>query len=107
MGKSRLNLDRLEMLEKNILNFIKLRKNKQLPLVRTSFVALKENIHEIDMFINKWKPIVDYVDVQKNVVPYFKFDEMKQLEKKQRMMKVKNILVMNLGVKFQFLLMEQ
>ena len=86
VGKSRLNLDRLEMLEKNILNFIKLRekKNKQLPLVRTSFVALKENIHEIDMFINKWKPIVDYVDVQKNVVPYFKFDEMKQLEEEAK-----------------------
>ena len=28
VGKSRLNLDRLEMLEKNILNFIKLREKK-------------------------------------------------------------------------------
>lgn len=36
------------------------------------------------MFINKWKPIVDYVDVQKNVVPYFKFDEMKQLEEEAK-----------------------
>ncbi len=82
VGKNRLKTNRLELLEKNILNFIKLRKkkNKQLPLIRTSFVALKENRHEIDMFIKKWKPIVDYVDIQKNVVPFFELNEMKKLE---------------------------
>ena len=82
VGKSRLKQNRLEMLEKNILNFIKLRneKNKQLPLVRTSFLALDENKHEIDSFINKWKPIVDHVDIQKHVVPFFELDEMKKME---------------------------
>lgn len=82
VGKSRLKQNRLEMLEKNILNFIKLRneKNKQLPLVRTSFLALDENKQEIDAFIKKWKPIVDHVDIQKHVVPFFELDEMKKLE---------------------------
>jgi len=82
VGKSRLSNNRLEILEKNILNFIKLRdqKNKQLPLIRTSLVALKENRHEIDMFIKKWKPIVDHVDIQTNVMPFFELNEMKKLE---------------------------
>ena len=82
VGKSKLKQDRLQILEKNILNFTKLRDqmNKKLPLVRTSFVALEKNKHEVDMFIEKWKPIVDHVDIQKNVVPFFELDEMKKME---------------------------
>ena len=32
------------------------------------------------MFIKKWQPIVDHVDIQKNVIPFFELDEMKKLE---------------------------
>ena len=86
VGKSLYKKNRLELLEKNILRFIKLRdkKNVGLPLVRTSFVALKENKEEIDIFIKKWLPIVDHVDIQKNVVPFFELDEMKKLEEETK-----------------------
>jgi radical SAM protein with 4Fe4S-binding SPASM domain len=82
VGKGLYKKNRLELLEKNILRFIDLRNKKKvgLPLVRTSFVALKQNKEEIDMFIKKWQPIVDHVDIQKNVVPFFELDEMKELE---------------------------
>jgi radical SAM protein with 4Fe4S-binding SPASM domain len=82
VGKGLLKKNRLELLEKNILRFIELRneKNDGLPLVRTSFVALKQNKEEIDLFIKKWQPIVDHVDIQKNVIPFFELDEMKKLE---------------------------
>ena len=82
VGKGLYKKNRLELLEKNILRFIELRNEKKvgLPLVRTSFVALKQNKEEIDMFIKKWQPIVDHVDIQKNVVPFFELDEMKELE---------------------------
>ena len=37
--------------------------DKKLPLVRTSFVALK-NYHEIEEFRKKWINIVDTVEIQ-------------------------------------------
>ena len=82
VGKGLYKKNRLELLEKNILRFIELRnkKNTELPLVRTSFVALKQNKEEIDMFIKKWQPKVDHVDIQKNVIPFFELNEMKKLE---------------------------
>jgi radical SAM protein with 4Fe4S-binding SPASM domain len=60
---------RIKKLEENIKNFINLRnqQNKKFPLVRTSFVALKENEKEIDSFTDKWVNIVDSVEVQKEV----------------------------------------
>ena len=62
-----MNTQRLEKIENNIKSFINLRNslNKKLPLVRVSFVALKSNVHEVDMFINKWIDIVDTVEIQK------------------------------------------
>jgi radical SAM protein with 4Fe4S-binding SPASM domain len=86
VGKGLYKKNRLEILEKNILRFIELRdkKNVGLPLVRTSFVALKQNKKEIDMFIKKWQPIVDHVDIQKNVIPFFELDEMKKLEEEKK-----------------------
>ena len=82
VGKGLYKKNRLELLEKNILRFLELRNEKkvELPLVRTSFVALKQNKEEMDMFIKKWKPIVDHVDIQKHVIPFFELDEMKKLE---------------------------
>jgi radical SAM protein with 4Fe4S-binding SPASM domain len=67
VNKKILNTQRLEKIESNIKNFINLRNsfNKKLPLVRVSFVALETNVHEVDMFVNKWINIVDTVEIQK------------------------------------------
>ena len=67
VNKKIINSGRLSLIEKNIKNFIKLRKlqNKKLPLVRVSFVALEKNVHEVDKFIEKWVNIVDSVEIQK------------------------------------------
>ena len=68
--------DRLKMLEENIIRFIKLRSdyNRDLPLVRASFLALNANKSEIEKFVEKWKKIVDTVEIQKHVVPSFEFN---------------------------------
>lgn len=53
-------------LESNINKFIEL-KNKRgskLPILRLSFVKQKENIHEINDFLDKWKHKADIVDFQ-------------------------------------------
>jgi len=67
VGKKRLQYNRLELLEKKIKDFIKLRNEsgKKLPLTRVSFVALKENQHEIEKFKEKWEGIVDSVEIQR------------------------------------------
>jgi len=61
------NLNRLNILENNIKNFIHLREklNLELPVVRTSFVALDVNLFEKEIFINKWIDIVDSVEIQR------------------------------------------
>tara|TARA_B110000971_G_C20022662_1_gene507136 strand:- start:1131 stop:2195 length:1065 start_codon:yes stop_codon:yes gene_type:complete len=63
------NNQRLKNLEDNISYFMKERdkRNNDLPLVRTSFVSLKENKIETQQFVNKWREIVDSVEVQKEV----------------------------------------
>jgi len=60
---------RLKKVEENIKDFIKLRNSlkKKLPLVRVSFVRQKLNEHEVEQFIEKWKNIVDTVEVQDEV----------------------------------------
>ena len=78
VSKRLLEQNRLAKLENNIKNFIHLRDKvykKSLPLVRTSFVALDKNKHEIDTFINKWQNIVDSVEIQKKVIPHSAFEE--------------------------------
>lgn len=59
--------NRLDDLENNIKNFIKMRdeSSNELPIVRTSFVALNQNIFEKNKFIDKWVGIVDSVEVQR------------------------------------------
>jgi radical SAM protein with 4Fe4S-binding SPASM domain len=61
------NLNRLQDLENNVINFVKMRNNQKkiLPLVRTSFVGLKQNSGEIKQFISKWKGIVESVEIQR------------------------------------------
>jgi radical SAM protein with 4Fe4S-binding SPASM domain len=61
--------NRLLDLEANVKNFITMRdaQHKVLPLVRVSFVAIEENKHEVDDFIEKWVDIVDSVEIQEEV----------------------------------------
>ncbi len=53
-------------IEANINEFLKARdmKNKNLPILRVSFVNMIENFHEKQMFIDKWKDIADIIDIQ-------------------------------------------
>ena len=66
VAKRLLKENRLNYVESSIKNFIKMRNNlnKKLPLVRVSFVAIKENLHEVENFKKKWKNIVDSVEIQ-------------------------------------------
>ena len=67
VSKRLLEENRLSKLENNVKNFIKLKNdlNKRLPLTRVSFVALKENSHEVDSFKSKWENIVEFVEIQR------------------------------------------
>ena len=67
VSKRLLEKNRLKKVENNVKNFIKLRNdlNKRLPLTRVSFVALKENTHELELFKSKWENIVDSVEIQR------------------------------------------
>ena len=67
VSKRLLEENRLKKLENNVKNFIKLKNdlNKRLPLTRVSFVALKENSHEVELFKSKWENIVDSVEIQR------------------------------------------
>ena len=69
--------DRLKDLEDNIVRFMNLRSEfkRDLPLVRTSFLAFKENKFEINDFVNKWKKIVDSVEIQMDMVPSFEMKD--------------------------------
>ena len=91
VNKKILNTNRLKKVENNIIKFINLRNSldKKIPLVRVSFVALKKNVHEVEMFIEKWINIVDSVEIQKeNSIDFYddllrkKFDSKKLLLKK-------------------------
>ncbi len=93
VSKRLLDQNRLEKLENNIKNFIHLRDNvykKTLPLVRTSFVALDKNKHEINAFIDKWKNIVDSVEIQKKVIPHSAFKEAEMDDTKSEKVIVKD-----------------
>lgn len=57
---------RLELVEKNISEFLEIRekRNSRLPFLRVSFVDMKENHDELELFKEKWKGKADIVDVQ-------------------------------------------
>ena len=59
--------NRLDDLENNIKKFIAMREdsNLELPIVRTSFVALDLNLSEKEDFVKKWINVVDSVEVQR------------------------------------------
>jgi len=82
VSKRLLEKNRLEKLEKNIKKFIEMRNSRKqtLPLTRVSFVALEENKHEVEMFKNKWKNIVDSVEIQRETSIEI-YDKLKNLKK--------------------------
>ena len=58
--------DKLEIVEKNIRNFVELRNSlgKAIPVVRLAFVVQDLNLHERSLFLRKWEGVVDYIDFQ-------------------------------------------
>lgn len=63
----------LNKVESNIKGFISIlaKSGQNLPVTRTSIVVMPENQEEVESFINKWKPLVDFIDVQ----DYIKLDK--------------------------------
>ncbi len=66
VSKRLLTENRLDYVENNIKKLIELRnkQKKNLPLVRVSFVAIDKNLHEVEKFKEKWKNVVDTVEIQ-------------------------------------------
>jgi len=64
--KMRPNLD-YETVVSNINNFIKIRGEKKLPLVRVSFLLNEINAHEQEDFRQKWSEKADYISFQRYV----------------------------------------
>jgi radical SAM protein with 4Fe4S-binding SPASM domain len=58
--------DKLELVESNIKKFVEIRNSlqKKLPVVRLAFVVQELNYDERNLFLSKWKGIVDYIDFQ-------------------------------------------
>jgi radical SAM protein with 4Fe4S-binding SPASM domain len=81
VSKRLLETNRLEQLENKVKDFVQMRDsmNTKLPLTRVSFVALKENQHEIELFKNKWKGIVDSVEIQRETSIEV-YDKLKSVE---------------------------
>ncbi|NJB69203.1 radical SAM protein with 4Fe4S-binding SPASM domain [Desulfobaculum xiamenense] len=53
----------------NIEQFLRIRKElgARLPLLRVTFVRIRENAHEVDDFVRRWKGVADYVSIQSYV----------------------------------------
>ncbi|MEA5090923.1 radical SAM protein [Solidesulfovibrio sp.] len=56
----------LEKVERNIRRFLEKRAQRggRLPYLRVTFVKLDDNMHEYDMFLDKWSGVADRVDFQ-------------------------------------------
>ncbi len=61
--------DELNIVEKNLQRLIELKKQKNsaLPIIRLCFCVQPENAHERDLFVEKWKDHVEYIDFQEMV----------------------------------------
>lgn len=64
----------LAHVEKNIERLLKLRGNKDFPMLRVSMVKMLDNANQRDEFLNKWEGRADIIDFQTLVV----FDENKK-----------------------------
>jgi len=62
----------MRKLKKNTLRLIELREKMglKLPLIRTSFVRQRDNLHETEDFKEFWQDKVDYIHIQEFVKPY-------------------------------------
>jgi radical SAM protein with 4Fe4S-binding SPASM domain len=58
--------DELELVEQNVRGLVEAKKKagSKLPVIRLCFCVQPENVDERQMFIDKWRDIVDYVDFQ-------------------------------------------
>ena len=61
-----------EKVKKNIINLVQLRNSMglKLPIIRTSFVIQKDNVHQVEPFKEYWNNIVDYVHIQSYQKPF-------------------------------------
>lgn len=61
--------DHFDLLEKNIDTLIEMKKRagSKLPIIRLTYVVQEQNLHEIDMFVERWKNKVGYIDFQRYV----------------------------------------
>ena len=66
----------LAKVEKNIFRFLELKEKGgyKLPITGVSFCVLSTNEHEKDLFLNKWKDVVDQVSIQTFMPPKFSKD---------------------------------
>lgn len=75
--------DHFETVEKNIFSFINMRDRLKasLPQVRLSFCKTYVNAHEEEIFINKWRSIVDNIDIQNYISTVGDFQDLSKGEK--------------------------
>ena len=69
--------DKLGQIERNInlLLETKAKRGSKLPILRLTYVVQNENVHECEMFLEKWKDKAGYVDFQR----YVAYDGMEKL----------------------------
>ena len=58
--------DELDLIEKNIRRLCEMKKERGavFPNVRVSFCVQQQNVHERELFVEKWQGIVDHIDFQ-------------------------------------------
>jgi radical SAM protein with 4Fe4S-binding SPASM domain len=69
--------DKLDQIERNIEMLLKTKEQRgsKLPILRLTYVVQNENIHECEMFLEKWKDKAGYIDFQR----YVAYDGMEKL----------------------------
>ena len=76
--------NRLQNIENNIKELIKLRneRNLQLPQIRVSYTVQYKNKHEVELFKKKWENVVDFIEFQET--QNIQFDKISKLSEKER-----------------------
>ncbi len=64
-------VDAFDKVVDQVRQFVAIRKEmkRRLPLVRVSFIKMKHNIHELELFIDMWKDTVDFFSIQSYANP--------------------------------------
>ena len=70
----------------NINEFLDIKKTmgRKLPVTRVSFVKTKQNIQEVDAFVDYWADKVDYVTIQQLFNPFTNSDKISEFEESLR-----------------------